>query len=178
MLHVLVGVGQVLYAYNLDLKEGNVPNEFGTADLTFFFFPPFTWSFSSCVSLPSLLQEDCRQDWIPKSPLSTYCEVTLAGQMISVVSKGHPVSCTSGWLLKELFLEGVCTLGEPLPILPFPLAPLPGGGRFFFFTVGAKAGASSGVEDLRKQLSGFSLVPCARSLGGLLNFQIAVKCSH
>lgn len=143
MLHVLVGVGQVLYAYNLELKEGNVPNEFGTANLTLFsFFPLFTWSFSSCVSLPSLLQEDCRQDWIPKSPLSTYCEVTLAGQTISVVLKGHPVSCTSGWLLKELFLEGVCTLGEPLPVLPFPLPPLSGGGCFFF-TVGAKAGASS-----------------------------------
>lgn len=38
MLHVLVGVGQVLYAYNLELKEGNVPNEFGTANLTCFFF--------------------------------------------------------------------------------------------------------------------------------------------
>lgn len=133
MLHVLVGVGQVLYAYNLELKEGNVPNEFGTANLTFFFFfPLFTWSFSSCVSLQSLLQEDCRQDWIPKSPLSTYCEVTLAGQTISVVLKGHPVSCTSGWLLKELFLEGVCTLGEPLPVLPFPLPPLSRGGCFVF----------------------------------------------
>lgn len=84
------------------------------------------------MSLPSLLQEDCRQDWIPKSPLSTYCEVTLAGQTISVVLKGHPVSCTSGWLLKELFLEGVCTLGEPLPVLPFPLPPLSRGGCFVF----------------------------------------------
>lgn len=42
MLHVLVGVGQVLYAYNLELKEGNVPNEFGTANLTLFFFFPFS----------------------------------------------------------------------------------------------------------------------------------------
>lgn len=45
MLHVLVGVGQVLYAYNLELKEGNVPNEFGTANLTFFFFSSFHLEF-------------------------------------------------------------------------------------------------------------------------------------
>lgn len=28
MLHVLLGVDQVLYAYNLKLKEGNIPKEF------------------------------------------------------------------------------------------------------------------------------------------------------
>lgn len=53
MLHVLVGVGQVLYAYNLELKEGNVPNEFGTANLTcfFFFFSSFHLEFFQlCVT--------------------------------------------------------------------------------------------------------------------------------
>lgn len=50
MLHVLVGVGQVLYAYNLELKEGNVPNEFGTANLTFFFSPFHLEFFQLCVT--------------------------------------------------------------------------------------------------------------------------------
>lgn len=55
-------------------------------DLSF----PSVWSFSSCVSLPYLLQKDCSQDWIPKCPPPTDCEDALARQMISVVLTAHP----------------------------------------------------------------------------------------
>lgn len=68
-------------------KAGTIPKNVLNCwiDLFFWFFS-FHLAFSSCGSLLYLLQEDCRQYWVP-----AYCEDTLAGQTIPVVLKAHPV---------------------------------------------------------------------------------------
>lgn len=127
---------------------------------TFFFFP-FHLAFSSCGSLLYLLQEDCRQHWLPPS-----CEDTLAGQTIPVVLKAHPALPAWDRLMKEHFPEGVCTLGllraPAHPSFPSLCQPWLEEGIFYH---DSKARASLWVENLQKQLSWSSLVPSARSLG-------------
>lgn len=137
-------------------------------DLSF----PSVRSFSSCVSLPCLLQKDCSQDWIPQPPPPTDCEDTLAGQMISVVLTAPPI-------LLYFSLAGAGTSpgksfahSEPLPfLLQFPQlqedAFLP---RLLRMEPACELEAAAALEAQPCSMCSLTL--------GLLSPQIAVKCSQ
>lgn len=175
MLHVPLVVHQVLYAYNKK-KAGSIPKSVLNCWvnilfwLLVFFFFSFYLAFSSCGSLLYLLQEHCRQYWVPAD-----CEDNIgrANNSCGPESPPSPWKLTQPCLLEPGWWRNISHKGsalfacwKPLPLLPsLPLPALAAGG---IFTVAAKAGGSLWVAALQKQLSmvsWFSLVLSARSLG-------------
>lgn len=162
-------VDQVLYAYNKKRQvtyQKNVLNCWVNIFFFVFFFS-FHLAFSSCGSLLYLLQEDCRQSWLPAG-----CEIHWQGKQFLV--KAHlvlPLRLADEGTFPR---EGVCTVWLlRAPAHPSFCQPSLEGG----FTMIAKAGASLWVEDVQEKLPWFTLVLSARSLG-FVPLQTAVKRSR
>lgn len=182
MLHVPLVIDQVLYAYNKK-KAGNIPKNVLTCWVNLFvWFFSFYLAFSSCGSLLYLLQEHCRQSWVPAG-----CEENIgrANNSCGLESSPSPWKLPQSCLLQPGWWRNISQRGlhsltreSPCPsFLPFPLPARAGGG---FFTMIAKAGGSLRGGALQKQLSGFpdSVLYSLLVHLGSVHFQIAVTCSH
>lgn len=138
-------------------KAGNIPKKTVLncwVNIFFFFFFSFHLAFSSCGSLLYLLQENCRQYWLPAG-----CEIHWQGKQFLWVLKAHlvlPLSLADEGTFPTRGLH--CLRAPAHPSFPSLCQPSLEGG----FTM---ARATLGVEDLQKKLPWFSLVLSARSLG-------------
>lgn len=139
MLHVPLVVHQVLYAYNKK-KAGSIPKSVLNCwvNILFwllFFFFSFYLAFSSCGSLLYLLQEHCRQYWVPadcednigRANNSCGPESPPSPWKLPQPLKADPVLPAGAWLMKEHFPQGVCTLcllkAPAPPSFPSPASP-------------------------------------------------------